>query len=221
MNILIKFPTRGRHFKFFHVLDLYMNKVSEDSNVKFLITLDEDDLEMNNPVTISKLEQYPNLTYKFGVSKTKIEAINRDMNDISEWDILILASDDMIPVVNRYDQIIRSNMTKFFPDRDGVLFFNDGYVKSKVNTFPIVGKKYFDRFNYIYHPEYLSTYCDNEFTDVANILNKQRYFDLVLFRHEHPDHGYGKRDFVHHRNFHHTEHDSNLYVYRKSKNFDL
>jgi hypothetical protein len=87
-------------------------------------------------------------------------------------------------------------MTEHYPDTDGVLWFNDGYQGNRLNTLCILGKKYYDRFNYIYHPDYISVWCDNEFMDVANLLGKQIYFDDIIIRHEHPDWGFGSRDYV-------------------------
>ena len=106
----------------------------------------------------------------------------------------------MIPVVKGYDTIIKNNMSKLYPDTDGVLWFNDGYQGNKLNTLCILGKKYYDRFGYIYNPEYISVWSDNEFMDVGNILGKQTYFDEVIIQHQHPDWGFGERDMVHTNN---------------------
>jgi hypothetical protein len=172
MKLLIKFPTRGRKSKFFEVLYEYIDLLDDVNNTYFLITLDKDDKEMYNQDTIDKLKKIKNLSYFFGKSENKVSAINRDLKSNDNWDILLLASDDMIPQIKGYDSVIRDNMTTHFPDTDGVLWFNDGNRKD-LNTLSILGKKYYQRFNYIYNPEYKSTWCDNEFTQVANILKKQ------------------------------------------------
>jgi hypothetical protein len=112
-------------------------------------------------------------------------------------------------------------MKENFPDTDGVLWFNDGNQKNNLNTLCIIGKKYYERFNYIYFPEYKSTWCDNEFMDVANILEKQKYFNDVIIKHEHPDWGFGGRDEIHKGNLENEPHDKSLYIYRKKYNFFL
>ena len=221
MKLLVKFPTRGRNFKFFDTLDKYYNKLSGKRDVTFLITLDSDDTTMNNKETIGLLSNYHNLHYYFGESKTKIEAVNADIEKISEWDVILIASDDMIPVTNSYDDIILTEMENNFPDTDGVLFFNDGYMRNKLNTLSILGKKYYDRFGYVYHPSYRSVWCDNEFTEVSRILNKEKYVDTVVIRHEHPDWGFGHRDNVHMTNQLNESHDRKNFNLRKNKNFDL
>jgi hypothetical protein len=112
-------------------------------------------------------------------------------------------------------------MTELYSDTDGVLWFNDGFQGKKLNTLSILGKKYYDRFGYIYNPEYLSVWSDVEFMDVANILQKQTYFDLIIIKHEHPDWGYGNRDKVHELNSRHNLIDEEIYYKRKKNNFNL
>jgi hypothetical protein len=51
-----------------------------------------------------------------GLSKSKIDAVNRDINEYKKhWDIVLLASDDMIPQIKGYDNIIRDNMMFNYP----------------------------------------------------------------------------------------------------------
>ena len=220
MKLLVKFPTRNRKEKFLNVLQKYYDFALDKKNIEFLITLDEDDDSMNTDEIKNKLGKFNNLKYVYGNSFNKIHAVNRDIN-IGDWDIILLASDDMIPNQLGYDEIIKNKMKEHFPDTDGVLWFNDGYQGNKLNTLCILGKKYFQRFNYIYHPDYKSTWCDNEFMDVANILKKQKYFDLVIIKHEHPDWGFGQRDEIHSLNSNNLNWDYNLYHQRKKINFDL
>ena len=125
MKILIKFPTRGRRDKFFNVLDIYYQLATNLDDIEFQITIDDDDKSMNNYNVLEKLKTYKTLKYTLGVSKNKIDAVNRNII-IGDWDIILLASDDMIPKVKGYDNIIRNKMTELYPDTDGVLWFNDG-----------------------------------------------------------------------------------------------
>lgn len=220
MNLLIKFPSRGRREKFFSTLQKYQEHITE-LGTKFIITLDEDDSEMNNPEVLNKLATYKNVKVVLGTSESKIHAVNRDIDINDDWDILLLASDDMIPQIIGFDKVIITLMKQSYPDTDGILFFNDGFQGSKLNTLSILGKKYYQRFNYIYHPDYKSTWCDNEFTLVGNILKKQTYFPLVLIKHEHPDWGYGSMDKIHQLNHKNLSYDHNLFLTRQKNNFYL
>jgi hypothetical protein len=186
-KLLVKFPTRGRPDKFFTVLDRYYYGSKRKNLTSFLITCDKDDISMNNDAVRERLQKnYRNTFVVFGESKSKIEAVNNDMNLAPEHDIILLASDDMVPEEKGYDEVIRNKMQELYPDTDGVLWFFDGY-RRDFNTLCILGKKYYDRFGYIYHPSYKSFWCDNEFTDVANNLGKQTFIDKVIIRHIHPD----------------------------------
>jgi len=223
MKILIKFPTRGRPDKFFAVLERYIAMADDVSKIAFLITADEDDATMNNPSVIEKLEKVKKkykLAYNFGHSKTKIQAVNADMEKVSGWDIVLLASDDMIPVFKGYDSIIRDDMKEYFRDTDGVLWYNDGG-QNNINTLCILGKKYYDRFGYIYHPDYISLWCDNEFTDVSRILNRVYKSDKIIIEHQHPVYQKTTYDELYVKNESYYNVDHETYDKRSAIGFDL
>ena len=219
MNLLIKFPTRNRVDKFLQTLDLYVRYL-DDKSTKIIVSCDNDDESMKEDFIQEVLEQYENVELHFSDNKSKIEAVNANLEAV-EFDIILLASDDMIPKVKGYDTIIKNKMKEFYPDTDGILWFNDGFQKNRLNTLCILGKKYYDRFGYIYHPHYHSVWCDNEFMDVGNILKKQTYIDEVIIEHQHPDWGYGLRDEIHTTNQMNEQYDFMVYNKRKSINFEL
>lgn len=219
MNLIIKFPTRNRPLKFLSVLKTYINFL-DDKNTKIIVSCDVDDISMSEDYVKDVISQYGNVELHYGHNKSKIEAINADLNGVN-FDIILLASDDMIPVIKGFDTIIKNKMLEFYPDTDGVLWFNDGYQSDKLNTLSILGKKYYERFGYIYNPEYISVWCDNEFMDVANILGKQTYFDEIIIKHQHPDWGFGNRDEIHSLNSKYESHDRMIFTNRKNNNFYL
>lgn len=219
MKLLIKFPTRNRPYKFLKVLSKYAEYL-DDKSTEIIVSCDLDDPSMNEDYIKDIMLQYKNVTLLFGENKSKIEAVNANLSGVN-FDILLLASDDMIPIVKGFDTIIKNKMSECYPDTDGVLWFNDGHQENNLNTLCIIGKKYYDRFGYIYNPEYKSVYCDNEFMDVANILNKQTYFPEVIIQHQHPDWGYGNMDTVHSLNQINCNDDMNTYYKNKLKNFGI
>jgi hypothetical protein len=184
-NILIKIPTRSRPEQFFRVLDLFYEKLSGTLPYHFVISCDEDDETMNNPMVKEKMQQYAHLTCTFHKNQSKIEAYNCDIAD-QDFDIVIVASDDMEPQIKGYDLIVAKKMAECFPDFDGVLHFNDGYVNSQCNTLPIMGRKFYDRFGYVYNPFYKSLVCDVELTLVSRMLGKEALFEQVIILHNHP-----------------------------------
>lgn len=84
MKLLVKFPTRGRVDKFLPTFDLYHEMCDDIDNTLFLVSIDEDDETMNNPSVIEKIKGYKNTFLKIGYSKSKIHAVNRDLNEFNE-----------------------------------------------------------------------------------------------------------------------------------------
>lgn len=221
MDILVKIPTRGRPEQFFSMLDLYVRYLTDREKTRFLITADEDDISMNNDMVKEYINSYQNhfsaiIDSIFGKSFNKIHAINRDLDKYGhKWDILVLASDDMLPIFEGYDEIIRNDMKRNFQDTDGVLYYPDGY--TPLNTFPVLGKKYYDRFDYIYNPEYKSFFCDNEFHEVADYLGKQYHSKLIMFSHEHPANTGKGWDGVYEKN--NTTWNEDMKTYNNHRNY--
>ncbi len=193
MNILIKIPSRERPHKFFLVIKQYFD-MAYDKNIRFLATLDADDpmiekyIHYCNALKSSGL----NIEWVVGLSSGKIHAVNRDMNKSGEWDIVVLASDDMICKVQNWDFILSNEIESYFPDTDGVLYHRDG--KTQLNTMVIMGRKFAEKMSHdvfglkeivIYHPDYISLWCDNFFMDLSRSLGKEKIFEQVLFEHEH------------------------------------
>ena len=187
-KILIQFPTRQRPEKFLYVAKKYIDLLNNKADWVMNVSCDEDDESMNNPRMIERIYNLApdsQITLNFNPNQNKIDAINADVDSL-EFDILILASDDMIPRERGYDNIIRKYFNNYFPTFDGVLHFDDGHQHEKLNTLCILGRYYYERFHYIYHPTYISLWADNEFSEVSRTLGKSRYIEEVIIKHEHP-----------------------------------
>jgi hypothetical protein len=203
------------------VFNLYKNMASGKHDVRFLCSFDLDDVTMNNPGMRNWIAKQGDLVKAFwGNSKTKIEAINADLEHAGDYDVMLLASDDMIPQIHGYDDIIMQDMQTYYPDGDGVLHYNDGKQGERLNTLCIFGKKYFERFGYIYNPEYISVFPDNEFTDVSRILRKATYIDRVIIRHFWIEIGIDAL-YMRNENRELYAHDNAVYNRRKEAGFGL
>jgi hypothetical protein len=215
--ILFKYATRSRPVLFDRGIDSIINNLNSD-NYYILVTCDENDVTMLNHHY--KYSNNPKIKFVYGHSKNKVDAINRDFNHFPEnWDILINMSDDMVFIEKGFDDIIRKD---FNNDYDLCLHYPDGYTGAKLITMSILGKKFFDRFNYIYHPDYKSLWCDNEQTNVAKLLGRYKYFDRQLFIHKHPA---NDSNVIFDSQYATTENyfniDKETYEQRKSINFGL
>jgi hypothetical protein len=223
-RILIKFPTRNRPQKFIQAIKEMYVGIGDKANTKIVVTADIDDPTMYNKETLQAVHPFIinyGLEIEFGKSESKIDAVNRDLEKYKDWDIIVVMSDDMKWTTQSFDYQIRKNFETFFPDTDGIMHYNDGFAGDRLITMPIMGRKYFDRFGYIYHPSYKSLWCDNEMTDVVRQLGKVAYIDQSIFRHEHYHNIGGHMD----EQLKHTEsfsaRDKDNYEMRKHNNFPV
>lgn len=186
-RLVIKFPTRGRPEKFKEVFSRYLSMLSGKHSVQFVITMDEDDETMNNPKMrqwLATRQQNADIQFYFGHSKTKVEAVNADLSDV-DGDVLLLASDDMYPVMVEYDDIIFSAFAHSFPNFDGAIKFWDGFRRREdlMMTLAVLGFPLYRKFGYIYHPEYKSLYCDEEQTYACMMAGKLAKVDICIIQH--------------------------------------
>jgi hypothetical protein len=221
-TILMKVTSRERPQQLIDCVKKYIELAENPHKMVWLFTFDKDD---NTAIDVMKETQahiyISNYVGYLEQSSDKINAINRDINIFPlKWDILLNISDDQFPIVKGYDNLIRSSMPD---DLDASLWFYDGHQR-KINTQEIIGSKYYQRFNYIYYPEYRSFFCDNEAKEVADKLGKLRRFKECIIEHQHPGWSQkyaSRRDDLYKRNDQHWKHDEDLYNYRKSINFGL
>jgi len=216
--ILLNFASRSRPDKFLAAVENIELKIGSKANYQILAKLDNDDASMQ----FMRNHSINNLTVAWGDSKSKIHAINRDIPKFS-WNILVNMSDDMYFTQLGFDETIREafenpkGSTRIY-DLDQCIHFPDGNT-TEIITMSILGRKYFDRFGYVYHPEYTSLWCDNEQTDVAKMLGKYKFVDKNIFEHRHPAFGKGAMD----AQYKHTESyfyiDKDVYDKRKQFNF--
>lgn len=190
MKLLIQFPTYSRPKKFLDVLKQYIETCSEKNEISFNINCDVDDLTMTDHQVVNEIHRLLKVknnvdgTVWFDKNTDKISAIN-DHIEGKDFDVVICASDDMIPKAWYWDVEIANAMNQHFPDLDGCVHFNDGNTNGELITFSILGKKLYDHFGYIYHPDYKSLYCDDEFTQEVKRLDKEKYINKVIIKHDH------------------------------------
>ena len=216
MKLLIKFPTRRRPDIFFNTFDLYYRWLSGKHDVQFNISMDIDDDSMNNPQTWERFDTYKNVNYCYGQNRSKIEAVNANLEN-EAFDLLLLASDDMLPITPNYDDVICTDMQQHYPNFDGALHYNDGRVGNALSTLSIMGYHLYKRFGYIYHPDYMSLWCDNEYTDVAREWGKITYVDKMVIKHAWDNLTKHDAMFKHNEGF--FERDKLVYYARKAKGF--
>lgn len=224
-KIVIKFPTRSRPEKFKKVFQKYIDFLSGKHDVRFVITMDEDDDTMNTPEMKEWLDSLDiDMKYNYGESKTKIEACNADLEGES-GDILVLISDDMTPCFEGYDDIISMGFDEVFPDYIGAIKFNDGLRPEEdlLMTLPVIGFPLYEAVGHLYHPDYTSLYCDTEMTSLFASMNLLAKSPTCIIRHDWVPGNHPAADELHKRNENPEMYgkDGKVYQERMNKKFDM
>lgn len=228
MKILVQFPTFGRPEKFLKCFKEYVALSSGKHNLHFNVNCEESDKSLPQYYSMvveinTLLEEYKNIKWSLNVANfgNKISAINGCIN--LDFDIVICASDDMTPQTKGWDEDICAAMQENFPDLDGCVFFNDGHNNSNLITFSILGKNLYKEFGYVYHPDYKSLYCDNEFTEEVMRMNKVKYINKVIIKHNHysiaGNENSGDYDVAAKKTLYFSGRDKMVYEFRKQRGF--
>jgi hypothetical protein len=221
MKLWIQFPTRNRPERFWEYFQKYQEYLYKPEECLINVVIDADDASMNNDDMMDRILAFKNvrLTIDDDENRTKHKAVNSSISKSLPWDVLLLASDDMLPMERGYDNVIKTDMEKFFPDTDGALWYFDGN-RRDINTLQIMGRKYYERFGYIYREETIAFYGDTEFQEVAESLKKLQYIDRCIIRHEHYEWNREiKKDETYSKNSPFFEHDRLIFEERKAKGF--
>jgi len=220
-KILFKFTTKNRPEKFKKVFNDFFEKVGDCKNITLMVSVDKDDDKMLNDDVQNFIETHPKkefVKFVIGEPMKKIPAASRDIDLVDNWDIIMTIADDFTFPNFNFADTIRNKMFELFPDLDGVLNFWDGFRPDDLCTHPIMGRKYYERFGYIYNPSYYSFYCDDEFTKIAKSLKKIKNIPYQVYNHEHFSMT-GKQDLLDLKNSEDWILDENLYKDRLMNNF--
>jgi len=205
-----------------------INLMSGTGDYRILVSADLDDKTMNTQDIVNFCREYPKVILIHGESKSKVHAINRDMDFMEEypWEILVNFSDDMRFMVRSWDLIIRQRIKDAFNGSlDCFLHFNDGYTGPALSTMTIIGREYYRRDGYIYHPSYKSVSCDAEAYYVARARKRHVYFNEIIFNHDHPanhpGHSSIKVDHTYRHNERFADEDTKNYFSRLDRDFEV
>ncbi len=186
MNILIKYPTRGRPAQFLKTLAGWLALAEDHSKIAVLVTYDVDDNTMDGSVISEAQQLHPEVLVVRGEHANKIAACNADLGEYQRpWDVVLLVSDDMFCKTPGWDSIVRKLMSLYWPDTDGALWFFDGK-QTRFNSIECVGRVRYEKFGYLYHPSYHGFYCDFESTEVGVRDGKLVYIEDGICSHENP-----------------------------------
>lgn len=188
MRITYNFASRERPDKFFACLDNITTMARYD-DYEIIATLDVDDFLMCNSEVRDRIAQYPKVMAYYGISKNKIDAINKNIS-FATGEIICNHSDDVVFIKEGFDLEILEAFNEF----KGVVHFPDQKVGKKLITYAMMHKEYLDLDGWIYNPEFDSVYADNFQQDLSKRRNKYKFVDKKILEHRHSMWGYGPYD---------------------------
>lgn len=178
--LLIGISVQKNFDQFLKNLNQYYELLSGKNQIYFLITCSGNNFFQGS--VQEQLKKYSDLDFSFDSTNLWVNAFNKEIDNHQDFDFLLIADEDVVPQVKGYDDIIVQAMKKSFAGTDGVLCISDDSIDNLSNKYTVMGKKYYQRFGYVYHPHYTSSFARNELFDVAQIMGKLHEIQEVLFK---------------------------------------
>jgi len=163
MTITLIHPSRGRPKQAYETMQNWLSKA--DTNPEYILSIDKSD----------------NSTYIGGVrhdNRSAIDAINNAAK-LAQGGLFIVCSDDF-DCPNHWDTLLLAELEG---KQDFLVKTYDG-IQPTLITLPIMDRVYYERFGYVYHPDYLHMHADEELTIVGHMLGRVIKSDLI-FPHNH------------------------------------
>jgi hypothetical protein len=161
--ISIIHPSRSRAAKSVATVDKWIDLSSNYANIQLIVSLDEDDPKLDE-----YKQAYDSLAYIINRNRSCVDAINNAAKK-ANGDILIVVSDDTDCFVDWDLYILKVSEGM---GNDWILKTQDG-IQPWIITAPIMDRAYYNRFGYIYHPDFEHMFCDTYMTAVADITGRK------------------------------------------------
>ena len=177
MLISLIHPSLGRAVQARKCYDHWMNTASGHHDYEWIVSLSEKD---------ATLEQYYQTFTKSDAvlvtnnSTNMVEATN-EVAKLCAGQLIILVSDDMWSCENWDSKILH----KFeMINGPGILQVNDGITTTKL-TIPIMNREAYAKLGYVYHPDYISMFADDDLRKTA--LQHGMYYNGtdIMIEHRH------------------------------------
>jgi glycosyltransferase involved in cell wall biosynthesis len=159
--ISIIHPSRGRPEKSSDTIAEWLVEVTR-AKIQLIVSLDEDDPTING-----YRNEYLNHQILISKNRSAVDAINNAVK-VATGDILVVVSDDTA-CLPAWDYLLLKEVEG---KNDWILKTQDG-IQPWIITAPIMDRAYYNRFGYIYHPDFEHMFCDTYMTAVADITGRK------------------------------------------------
>lgn len=206
------FERSGKYFSVLHAtrrgtqalaaMYLWLATAQNAGAIEWIFAVDEDDEK-----TLAELNGYRVIKIP-GKDKGPVAAWNMAAKE-SQGSILLQMSDDWTPMIH-WDRLIIDRIGNV--TQEAVLQISDGHRTDDLLCMAILTRAYYDRYDYIFHPDYFSMYSDNEFTLQAQKDGVIRKASGITFTHNHPIFSGDQLDEVYQRSNHPDKYKDGLAV---------
>lgn len=210
-KISIIHPSRNRPRQALKTINEWLGFAKDKSQIEYILSVDRSDKDL---IAYKRLCSESGIKCSIGNNKSAIEAINGAAK-ITTANILLVVSDDFGAFQDWDEKLLMEVEGK----EDWILKTQDG-IQDWIITLPILDRKYYDRFGYVYNPGYRHLFCDTEMTSVADLTGRKLTSDL-FFEHRHYSVKKSRKDLINVKNDNTWKQGEKLYNERKAINFGL
>lgn len=216
MRISIIHPSRSRPSQAAATAKAWLSSAKDKGRIEYILSTDDSD-----PDSVNYLDAFswglhdPTFNWLSNENKTAIEAINKAAK-FSHGDLIIQIADDFNQPPFHWDEYLLSHLEG---KEDYAVKTQDG-IQPTLITLPILDRTYYNRFGYIYHPDYIHMSSDVEFTAVAHMLGRVITLPIKI-PHNHYSTGKTPKDAINIKNDATYQHGYDTMKRRLQHSFDL
>jgi len=210
-NISIIHPSRNRPEQAEETIKLWLGNAKDSSQIEYILSIDHNDKDLKRYKAIS--DRNGTKTH-IAMNKSAIEAINRAAKK-SQGNLIIVVSDDF-----KSEEAWDEKLLKELEGKEDFIVKTQDGIQEWIITLPILDRKYYERFGYVYFPGYSHLWSDTEMTSVADLTGR-KITSQLFFEHEHYSTGKSKKDAINAKNDSTWHQGKKLYNNRKKINFGL
>jgi hypothetical protein len=216
-TISIIHPSRQRPEMALQTKQNWMRNAIHKNSIEYILSIDNNDPSLHDYNWHFRHQYDTKIEYNNNTSA--MDAINV-VAPKTVGNLIVVVSDDF-DSFEGWDEYL---ITHLKGDKDFLVKTSDGYMNSDwLVTLPIMDREYYNRFGYVYHPEYKHLWCDTEMTTVGHMLGK--IVDLqnsnAVFKHKHYTINGMEKDAVNEKNDATWNQGKSLFLERFDRDFDL
>lgn len=176
---------------FIRTINQWHSQAADKSQLEWILCLDSDDAASLS--LIPAVPEFVRLGVQSDLPSDCVKAWNFAAS-MATGRVLIAVSDDFVAPPRWDQQLLEVGLGRWI-DQEAVIQVDDGQA-ARLVTLPIVTRRRYDRYGYLFHPSYQSMYADDELTAVAVRDGILFGAPEVLFQHRHWNSGGRTKDHV-------------------------